>query len=241
MFAVFVNVLTVLLGSALGLALKDRFTPKMGQTVLRALGLCTMGIGLSSLLGCGDTLGVILCMAFGAILGEGVDLEGAMDKLGSGLKGKLLKSGEGGHSFVQGFVDATVLFCVGAMSINGSIAAGLSGDYSILLSKSVMDGISAISFAATMGAGVPCSAVVILLYEGGLTLLAGVVGPYLGEEIIALMSGVGGAVILGIGLNLAAEPKEKIRVANLLPALFLPVGYVPLSHWLSGLMGGLLG
>jgi hypothetical protein len=138
---------------------------------------------------------------------------------------------------VEGFVTATVVYCVGAMAINGSIAAGLNHDYGTLVSKSVIDGVSAITFASAMGIGVAFSVVPILIYEGGITLLAGVVGPYLSTAVITEMSAVGGAIIVGIAFNLMDLGKEKIRVGNMLPAIFLPILYVPLSAAISALVG----
>ena len=161
-----------------------------------------------------------------------------MDDLGELLRRKLIKGG-GNSRFVEGFVNATVLYCVGAMSINGAIAAGINGDYSILISKSVMDMVSSITFAAAMGIGVPFAVIPILLYEGGLTLLAGVVGPYLSAAVITEMSAVGGAIIVGIGLNLLGASKEGIRVSNMLPAIFLPIAYVPLANWVAAVAAGL--
>ena len=232
MFAVFVNMALVLVGSAVGLLLKNRFSERMGQAVMKGLGLCTMGIGMSSLLGGKDTLCTIICVALGTILGEWLNIEKGMDDLGELLRRKLIK-GEGNSRFVEGFVNATVLYCVGAMSINGAIAAGINGDYSILISKSVMDMVSSITFAAAMGIGVPFAVIPILLYEGGLTLLAGVVGPYLSAAVITEMSAVGGAIIVGIGLNLLEASKEGIRVSNMLPAIFLPIAHVPLANWVA--------
>ena len=238
MFAVFVNMALVLVGSAVGLLLKNRFSERMGQAVMKGLGLCTMGIGMSSLLGGKDTLCTIICVALGTILGEWLNIEKGMDDLGELLRRKLIKGG-GNSRFVEGFVNATVLYCVGAMSINGAIAAGINGDYSILISKSVMDMVSSITFAAAMGIGVPFAVIPILLYEGGLTLLAGVVGPYLSAAVITEMSAVGGAIIVGIGLNLLGASKEGIRVSNMLPAIFLPIAYVPLANWVATVAAGL--
>lgn len=235
MFAVFVNMALVLVGSAVGLLLKNRFSERMGQAVMKGLGLCTVGIGMSSLLGGKDTLCTIICVALGTILGEWLNIEKGMDDLGELLRRKLIK-GEGNSRFVEGFVNATVLYCVGAMSINGAIAAGINGDYSILISKSVMDMVSSITFAAAMGIGVPFAVIPILLYEGGLTLLAGVVGPYLSAAVITEMSAVGGAIIVGISINMLGLGKEKIRVGNMLPAIFLPIAYMPLAAWIQGLM-----
>ncbi len=238
MFAVFVNMALVLVGSAVGLLLKNRFSERMGQAVMKGLGLCTIGIGMSSLLGGKDTLCTIICVALGTILGEWLNIEKGMDDLGELLRKTLIR-GEGNSRFVEGFVNATVLYCVGAMSINGAIAAGINGDYSILISKSVMDMVSSITFAAAMGIGVPFAVIPILLYEGGLTLLAGVVGPYLSAAVITEMSAVGGAIIVGIGLNLLGASKEGIRVSNMLPAIFLPIAYVPLASWVAAVAAGL--
>ncbi len=234
MFAVFFNMAAVLLGSALGLALKGRFSPRIGAALMKCLGLCTLGIGFSSLLGTADTLCVIVCMVLGTLLGEWVDIEKRMEGLGDALRRKLVRE-DGENRFVEGFVTATIIYCVGAMSINGSIAAGLNHDYSIIISKSVLDGVGAITFAAAMGVGVAFSIVPILLYQGGITLLAGVVGPYLPSPVITEMSAVGGAIIVGIGLNLLDLPREKLRVGNMLPAIFFPIAYVPLANALSGL------
>ena len=238
MFAVFVNMALVLVGSAVGLLLKNRFSERMGQAVMKGLGLCTMGIGMSSLLGGKDTLCTIICVALGTILGEWLNIEKGMDDLGELLRRKLIK-GEGNSRFVEGFVNATVLYCVGAMSINGAIAAGINGDYSILISKSVMDMVSSITFAAAMGIGVPFAVIPILLYEGGLTLLAGVVGPYLSAAVITEMSAVGGAIIAGIGPPLLGASHEGIRASTMLPAIFLPIAYVPLANWVATVAAGL--
>lgn len=234
--AVLINVVLVLLGSLLGLLLKSHFSQRLGRVVMSALALCTMGIGLGSLLQTENSLCVILCMVIGTLLGEWIDIEKRMDGLGELLRKKLIR-GAGSGRFVEGFVTATVLYCVGAMAINGSIQAGLNHDYAILVSKSVMDGVSAITFAAALGVGVAFSIVPIFLYEGALTLLAGVVGPYLSPAVITEMSAVGGAIILGIAFNILGFGREKIRVGNMLPAIFLPIFYIPAAGWLEALLG----
>lgn len=236
MLGVVVNVIAVLVGSLVGLLLKNRFSQRASQAVISALSLCTVGVGLSTLLKTEDTLCVIICMVVGTLIGEAMAIEKRIDGLGDYLKTKLVK-GDANSRFVEGFVSATVLYCVGAMAINGSIQAGLNGDYAILMTKSVMDGASAVTFAAAMGMGVAFSAVPILLYEGGLTLLAGVVGPHLGAAVITEMSAVGGAIIVGIAFNMLGMTKEKIRIGNMLPAIFLPLAYIPLVSWLGGLVG----
>ncbi len=234
MIAVFINVVLVLAGSILGLLLKNRFSQRLGDAVVKCLALCTFGIGASSLLGTQNTLCVIVCMALGTLLGEWIDIEKRLDGAGEALKKRLIKDGSGG--FVEGFVTATILYCVGAMAINGSIEAGLNHSYGVLISKSVLDGISSITFTAAMGVGVAFSTIPILVYEGALVLLAGAVGPYLGEAVVTEMSAVGGAIIVGIAINMMGLSESKFRVGNMLPAIFLPILYLPLSQWLGSLM-----
>lgn len=236
MIAVFINMILVLLGSALGLLLKNRFPEALGGAIRTGLGLCTLGIGLTSLLKTADTLCVIVCMVLGILLGEWIGIERHMDGVGEFLKSKLERPGSQSR-FVEGFVTATILYCVGAMAINGSIEAGINHNYSIIISKSVMDGVTAITFAAAMGVGVAFSVLPILVYQGGLTLLAQWVGPYLDPVVVNEMSAVGGALIVGIAINLLGLREEKIKVGNMLPAIFLPLLYVPLGNWLSALLG----
>lgn len=236
MLATVVNVILVLLGSALGLLLKGRFPERTGDAVVKCLGLCVLGIGLTSLLATQNTLCVIICMVVGTLLGEWIDIEKRMDAAGELLKRKLMR-GKGESRFVEGFVAATVLYCVGAMAINGSIEAGLNHNYSIIISKGVIDGVTSITFAATMGVGVAFSVIPLFLYQGAMTLLAGAVGPLLDSAVISEMSAVGGAIIVGIALNMLGATRERLRVGNMLPAIFLPLLYLPLAGWLGGLFG----
>ena len=182
-----------------------------------------------------DTLCVIVCMVVGTVLGELIDIERRMDSVGDFLKAHLRSQGAGNSRFTEGFVSASVLFCVGAMAINGSLAAGLNGDWSIIVSKGVIDGVTSISFAAAMGVGVAFSILPLVVYQGGLTLLAAWIGPYLSEELVTQMGAVGGCIIIGIAVNMLGLGREKIRVGNMLPAIFLPAAYLPLSHALAGL------
>ena len=145
--------------------------------------------------------------------------------------------GEGNSRFAEGFVNASVLFCVGAMAINGSMQAGMLGRYDILISKGVIDGVTAITFAAAMGVGVAFSAVPLFLYQGGLTLIFALAGQGMDPAVVTEMNAVGGTIIVGIALNMLGLPREKIRVGNMLPAIFLPIGYIPLANLLSGIIG----
>ena len=141
MLATVINVVLVLLGSALGLAFKNRISPRFASILTCALGLCVLGIGISGMIGTADTLCIIVCMVAGTLLGEALNIEKRMDGLGDLLRRRLIR-GEGNSRFAEGFVNASVLFCVGAMAINGSMQAGMLGRYDILISKGVIDGVS---------------------------------------------------------------------------------------------------
>ena len=236
MIATIVNVVLVLLGSILGLVFKNRISSRFSATLTSALGLCVMGIGVTSMIGTNDTFCVIVCMVAGTLLGEALRIEDRLEGIGDVLRRRLLRQG-GSSRFVEGFVNATVLFCVGAMAINGSMEAGMNQNYDILISKGVIDGVTSITFAAAMGIGVAFSVVPLFLYQGGLTLIFSVVGQAMDPLVVTEMSAVGGTIIVGIALNMLGLPKEKIRVGNMLPAIFLPLGYLPLAGWLGGLAG----
>lgn len=236
MTATIINVILVLVGSLLGLAFQNRISARFSSGLTAALGLCVLGIGISSMISTNDTLCVIVCMAVGTLLGEAVDIEKRMDSVGEAIRRRLARGG-GNSRFVEGFVNASVLFCVGAMAINGSMEAGMNHNYDIIISKGVIDGLTSITFAAAMGVGVVFSTLPVLLYQGGLTLLFGLVGQGIPPETVTEMSAAGGVIIVGIGINMLGLPKEKLRVGNMLPAVFLPLVYQPLSQWLAGLVG----
>lgn len=234
--ATLINAALVLLGSCLGLLFRNRIGARFITILTHALGLCVMGIGITSAITTQNTLCVIVCMVVGAALGEWLRIEDRLDGAGELLRKKL--AGAGGNSrFTEGFVTASVLFCVGSMAIMGAMEAGIRGNWSILVSKGVIDGVTAITFAATMGLGVACSVIPLVLYQGGLTLLFQWIGPFLDPAAIVEMSAVGGTIILGIGLNMLGLGREKIRVGNLLPAIFLPLVYLPLADFLGSLIG----
>ncbi len=237
MIATFINAGLILLGSILGLLFKRFISDRFTSVVTHALALCVMSIGISMAIKTADTLCVIICMVLGTLLGELLNIEKRLDGAGEFLRRKLIKNEDGNSRFTEGFVNAALLFCVGAMAISGSIEAGLNHNYSIIVSKGVIDGVSSITFAATMGIGVMFSVIPLIIYQGAITLLAAVVGPYLPPEVITEMTAVGGVAIMGIAINMMGIPNIKIKVGNMLPAIFLPIAYVPFTNWLSGLMG----
>lgn len=234
MLATVINGALVLLGSAVGLLFKNFISQRFMSILTAALGLCVAGIGISSLIGTQDTLCVIVCMVLGSLIGEAVDIERRLEGAGDMIRARLPKGGESSR-FTEGFVTASLLYCVGAMAITGSIEAGLNHNYSIIISKGVIDGVTSISFAAAMGVGVAFSVIPLLLYQGGITLLAAWVGPYLPGAVITEMSAVGGALIVGIAINMLELGKNRIKVGNMLPAIFLPIIYIPVSSFLAGL------
>jgi uncharacterized membrane protein YqgA involved in biofilm formation len=163
---------------------------------------------------------MIFSLVIGGLIGEFLDIEDKLDKLGMWFQ-KRFSKGEG--NFAEGFVSASLIYCVGAMAIMGALDDGLKGDPGILFAKSILDGVSAIVFAATMGIGVSFSALPVLIYQGSITLLAGVIKPWLTDGVIIQMSLVGSILIMGIGINILEI--KKIKVGNLLPSIFLPLVY----------------
>ena len=236
MIATIINVVLILLGSCLGLLFKNRISPRFASGITFALGLCVLGIGTTSMIGTADTLCVIVCMVIGTLLGELINIEKRMDSVGDVLRRKLIR-GESNSRFVEAFVNCSVLYCVGAMAINGAMEAGMNGNYDIIISKAVIDGVSSITFAAAMGIGVAFAALPTFLYQGALTIIFSIVGQGIDPAIVTEMSAVGGTIIVGIGINMLGLPKEKLRVGNMLPAIFLPLAYLPIRDWLAGLLG----
>ncbi len=237
MIAAVINAVTVVAGSALGLLLKNRISEKYSNAIMHGLALCVALIGINSALKSSDTLCVIICMAAGIMLGELLKIEDRLDSLGDTIKIRTMKGRDAGR-FTEGFMTATLLFCVGSMAVVGSMEAGINHDYTTIIAKSVLDGISAISFAAAMGVGVMFSAFGVLLYQGLLTLVFILVGPVIPDAVVAEMTGVGGLLLIGLSINmLGIMGEKKLRVGNMLPAVFLPMIYVPVYNWIAGLIG----
>lgn len=234
MIATIVNAVLVIIGSILGLLLKNRMSERISNAIFSGLGLCVAVIGISGAIGTEDMLCVIICMVVGIVIGEAVNIERFLDKLGDWLRASVSQGGETGR-FTEGFVTATLLFCVGSMAIVGSIEAGINANFSIILSKSVIDCFAAITLASTMGIGVIFSSLVVFLYQGALTLLAAWVGPLLSDAMIREMSAVGGLLIMGLSVNmLGLLGDRKLRIGNMLPAVILPVAYLPIADVVSG-------
>lgn len=221
---VLVNTLTVIIGSIVGLVLKKQIPEKLTSAVMTAIGLCTIAIGVGGIIKGQNQLVMIISLVLGTIVGTLIDIDGKLSKLGDKLQNKNKKndaSNQQNASFSQGFVTASLLFCVGAMTIVGSMNAGISGDNEMLYTKSVLDLISSTMLAASLGIGVLFSSAFVLVFQGLLVALSIMLGSFLSEFAIAELICAGSVMITALGLNLIGV--TKIKVANLLPGLvFVP-------------------
>ena len=223
MFGVLVNVGTVVLGALAGLLFKKGIPEKVSKAAMIGLGVCTLYIGISGSLEGENVLLVIASVVLGAIVGTLLDIDGKINILGQKVEQKFKKDGNT-TSVAEGWVTATLLFCVGSMTVTGSITAGLTGDHSILVTKAMLDLVSAMMLASSLGAGVLLSAVSVLVIQGGLVLLSSLLSPFLSAGAINEMTCVGSLLIIMIGTNLMGL--SKFKVADYLPAiLFAPIIY----------------
>lgn len=227
MIGTMINIVTVLVGGTLGLTFGHRLKPRFRGTVIMALGLFTMAIGVNMFIG---SLGVegenplvpLVSLLLGGLLGEWWRIEDRLKSLGGWLEARFARGGEAaeGSRFIRGFLSASLLFCVGPMTIIGSIQDGLTGDYQLLAIKSVLDGFAALALASTLGIGVLFSTLVVLTYQGGISLLAAQAQTFLDEVMMAEISAVGGVLLLGLAIGTLLELRP-VRAGNLLPALIV--------------------
>ena len=220
LLGVIVNFTAVIVGGGIGLLLKKGLSDRIGNTIMNGLALCVIYIGITGMLSGHNVLITIISITIGSFLGELIDLDAKINHLGDWLQSKLSTKGQV-TSISSGFVAASLLFCVGAMAIVGSLQSGLTGNHETLFAKSLIDGIAAIVLASTLGVGVLLSAGFILIYEGGITLLARVVEPFLTDVAIDEMTCVGSLLILGLALNMLKV--TNIKVMNFIPAVLIPI------------------
>lgn len=224
MIGVFVNVATVLLGSAVGLLFRKGIPERISKALMLAIGMCTIYIGIDGALEGSKTIVLILSMVFGTLIGTLIDIDDKINRVGLFIEKKLKREGEK-SSIAEGFMTGSLLFCVGAMTIVGSLNAGLKGDNTLIFTKSILDLISSCLLASTLGIGVMFSALFVLVVQGGLVLLAGLLQNVLTDPaLIAELTCAGSVMIIALGLNLLGI--TKLKVANFLPALLL----VPLFY-----------
>ncbi len=220
MLGTIVNCLTIIAGSLVGLLFRNGIPEKYNQTVMQAIGLAVILIGMKSALGCNDLVIIIASLAFGSLIGEWIGIESYLERLGNYLETKFSKKSS---NFSTGFVTASLMYCVGSMAIVGSLESGLTGNHATLFAKATLDGIVGIILSSSLGIGVLFAAVPVLLYQGSITLMAGLLKPLLVPAVVTQMSGIGGLLIVALGLNMLRE--KKLKVGNMLPAIFIPLIY----------------
>ena len=218
MIGTIVNTLAAVVGGLLGSLLKKGIPERFADLVQKGLALCVLYIGIKGSLAGTNTLVTILSLVLGAILGELLNIDGGIERLGAWAQSKLSK---GGSRLGEGFVTASLLFCVGSMSVVGSLQSGLTGNHETIFTKSMLDFVSAIILASSLGLGVCLSGAFVLVYQGAIVLLARWAAPILSDYVVAEMSCAGSLLIVALGLNMLGV--TKLKVGNLLPAMFLPI------------------
>ncbi|MBR7081715.1 MAG: DUF554 domain-containing protein [Oscillospiraceae bacterium] len=230
MLGTVVNAAAVIIGSLIGMVVKKGIPEKVRSAVMVGVGLCTIYIGVSGMLSGENVIVAVLSILVGVIIGTLLDIDGGLERLGGAIEKKFGKKSD--SSVARGFVSGSLLFCVGAMAVTGSLASGLTGDHSIIYTKSVLDFISALMLTASLGIGVGLSAVSVFVFQGAIVLLAQVLAPVLNASAINEMTCVGSLMIIALGFNLIGI--AKIKIANFLPAIAL----APVFSWLAALLTG---
>ncbi len=220
MLGTIVNALAILVGSGLVLITGLRMPEKYNETVIKSISLAVVLIGIMNALEVNDLMLVIFSLAIGSFIGEFLDIEERLENLGQMVEKRFSNMGDG---IAKGFVTASLLYCVGSMAIVGSLESGLTNNHETLFAKSVLDGISSIIFTSSFGIGVLFSAIPVFLYQGLITLTASFMKQFLIDSVVADMTAVGGLLIIAIGLNILEV--KKIKVGNMLPAIFIPLAY----------------
>jgi uncharacterized protein len=228
MTGTFINVAAVLIGGAIGLIFGARIPERFKSTVIAGMGLFTGSMGLGMFLKSDNQLIVLGAMIIGTLLGEWWKLEDGLQSIGERLEKRFSSESEtgAGSKFVRGFMVASLLYCIGPLAILGSIQDGLTGDYNLLAVKSTLDGFASIAFASTLGVGVLFSSLIVLVYQGGISLMAGGLSAIITEPMMNEMTATGGVILVGLAISNLLEIK-KIRVGNFLPALAI----APLIVW----------
>ncbi|MBR6525111.1 MAG: DUF554 domain-containing protein [Clostridia bacterium] len=220
MIGTLINSAAIIIGSLLGLLFGKKITGQMRNALSLGVGLCVVVIGLQSALQTGNVCLVIVAIVLGGVAGCLCNIELRLDRMGENLQKKFASQG---GKVGEGFVTATLIFCIGAMAVTGSLDSGLRGDHSTLVAKSILDGVTSMVLASTLGWGVMLSAVSVFLYQGSIAMASSLLAPLLSSgRTVTEMSAVGGVLIMGIGFNMLGM-KERIPVGNLLPAIFMPL------------------
>jgi len=232
MLGTIVNTAAIIVGALIGLLFKGGIPDSYNRTIMKSIALAVVLIGFLNAIQTENLLLLIFSLAIGSLLGEMMKIETGLENLGRWLESKVSSSD---NSISSAFVSTSLLFCVGAMAIVGALESGLTGNHQTLFAKSLLDGISSIVFASSMGIGVIFSAVSVFVYQGLITLAASSLQPFLTDAVITEMSAVGGLLIVALGLNMLELPK--IKAGNMLPAIFIPLIYYILLPLWSSFMG----
>lgn len=233
MLGTIVNAAAIVAGGFLGLLFRGGIPEKFKVTMMQALSLAVILIGFKMAFKSNQILLIIFSLVIGSVIGEYLKIEDRIERLGNMLERRFSKNG-GGHGFSKGFVVASLIFCVGSMAIVGSLESGLTGNHQTLFAKSALDGVASVVFASTFGVGVIFSSLSVFVYQGAITLAATFLKPFLTPVIIDQMTAAGGLLIVAIGINLLEV--KKIKVGNMLPAIFLPLVYFLIKQAVSVLI-----
>ena len=221
MLGTIVNCAAIVGGSLAGKLIGNHFPARTAESIMKILGICTFFIGISGAMNGANTLLVIISLVIGTFLGETFDLDGMVIRFGDRIQNSFKRDQDGNSTLAEGFVNASLLFCVGSMAIMGSLDSGLRGDHNVLFNKSLLDMTYALIYSSSMGIGVMLSAVSVLIYQGTLTLLAGLLAPYLTDVMITNVCCAGSLMIVGIGLNILGL--TKLRIMNFMPAILVVI------------------
>lgn len=231
MTGTFLNIATVIVGGIIGLVFGARIPGKLKETVIAAMGLFVAAMGIQMFLKTENPLIVLGSLLIGTLLGEWLRIEDGLQNFGKVLEQRFSKEGDdGSNKFVRGFLTASLLFCVGPMTILGSIQDGLTGDYNLLAVKSVLDGFASLAFTSTLGVGVMFSTIAILVFQGGISLLAIQLNAIIIPSMLNELTATGGVILIGLAISSLLEIK-KIRVGNMLPGLLI----APVIVWIVSL------
>ncbi len=232
MTGTFINVAAILIGGTIGLLFGSRISERFKNTVIAGMGIFTAAMGMGMFLESENQLIVLGALIIGALIGEWIGIEDWLQSLGQTLEKRFSQESESGSNsrFVRGFMVSSLLYCIGPIAILGSIQDGLTGDYNLLAVKSTLDGFASIAFASTLGVGVLFSSLIILIYQGGISLLAHQLNAIVTAPMMAEMTATGGILLIGVGISNLLDIK-RIRVGNFLPALAV----APLIVWILSL------
>lgn len=230
MFGTIVNFFAIILGSLIGILFHKRINQDIAYSLFKVLGLCVIYLGIIGLIKVENPMVIILSMALGTLLGEVINIEKKLETMSNRIEMLVNKYYKG--KIKDGFLTATLLFCIGSMAIIGTIESTLSNNHDTLFAKSILDGITSVIFASTMGLGVMLSSFSVLLYQGSISVLANFIKPLVTvvPETIPMISGVGSLMIMGLGINMVFN--LKLKISNMLPSIFIPILYaVGLIVW----------